>query len=77
MKLVRFGDRGAERPGAVDQNGEIRDLTGIVPDIDAAAISPAGLDRLRAVNLAGLPRIQKGTRLGVPVAGVGNLSASG
>ena len=35
MKLVRFGDRGAERPGAVDQNGEVRDLSGIVGDIDA------------------------------------------
>jgi 2,4-didehydro-3-deoxy-L-rhamnonate hydrolase len=77
MKLVRFGDRGAERPGAVDQDGGVRDLSGIVGDVDASAISPAGLDRLRAVDLAGLPLVPKRTRLGVPVAGVANLVCIG
>ena len=77
MKLVRFGNRGAERPGAVDQDGEVRDLSGIVGDIDASAISPASLDHLRKLDLSGLPRVPKGTRLGVPVAGVANLICIG
>lgn len=77
MKLVRFGDRGRERPGAVDADGAVRDLSGIVADIDADAISPAGLDRLRGVDLATLPRADAGARLGVPVAGVRNVVCVG
>jgi 2-keto-4-pentenoate hydratase/2-oxohepta-3-ene-1,7-dioic acid hydratase in catechol pathway len=77
MKLVRFGNRGAERPGIVDGNGKICDLSGIVSDIDAATIAPAGLDRLRSLDLATLPRAPEGTRLGVPVAGVANLICIG
>ena len=77
MKLVRFGDIGAERPGIVDRDGAIRDLSGVVTDIDAAAISPASLERLRAVDPASLPRAPEGARLGVPVTGVANLVCIG
>jgi 2-keto-4-pentenoate hydratase/2-oxohepta-3-ene-1,7-dioic acid hydratase in catechol pathway len=77
MRLVRFGALGAERPGAIDRDGVVRDLSGIVADIDAAAISPLGLDRLRAVDLSTLPRVPATVRLGVPVAGVANLVCIG
>src|SRR5215212_7538552 len=77
MKLVRFGNRGAERPGIIDKDGRICDLTGIVSDIDAATISPAGLERLRTLDLAELPRAPEGTRLGVPVADVANIVCIG
>jgi 2,4-diketo-3-deoxy-L-fuconate hydrolase len=77
MKLVRHGHLEAERPGIVDFNGEIRDLSAVISDIDAAAISPQGLARLRALDLNDLPMVPTGTRLGVPLANVANLVCIG
>jgi 2-keto-4-pentenoate hydratase/2-oxohepta-3-ene-1,7-dioic acid hydratase in catechol pathway len=77
MKLVRYGDRGQERPGAVDAAGTVRDLTGVVADIDAAALSPDGLARLAAVDLAARPAVDPSVRLGVPVANVRNVVCVG
>ena len=48
MKLVRFGERGVEKPGLLGPAGEVRDLSGLVSDIDAGVLSPAGLSRLAA-----------------------------
>jgi 2-keto-4-pentenoate hydratase/2-oxohepta-3-ene-1,7-dioic acid hydratase in catechol pathway len=77
MKLVRFGQTGAERPGILDGKGQVRDLSGIIADIDASALSPVGLERLRAVDPERLPLAPAGARLGVPVAGVRNLICVG
>jgi hypothetical protein len=55
MKLLRYGSVGSERPGIVDRSGAVRDLSGVVDDIDGATISPTGLARLRALDLKSLP----------------------
>ena len=64
MKLVRFGPSGSERPGIVDDNGAIRDLSSIVSDIAGDVLSPAGLERLAAIDPASLPAAPQGARLG-------------
>ena len=77
MKLVRFGASGSERPGILDTNGIIRDLTGIVPDIAGSTLLPAGLDRLRALDLASLPKAPEGTRIGPCVGAIGKFVCIG
>jgi 2,4-diketo-3-deoxy-L-fuconate hydrolase len=77
MKLVRFGPVGRERPGIVDRRGTIRDLSGVVDDIDGAAISPDGLARLRALNLESLPAATGIERLGPCVARPGKFICIG
>lgn len=69
MKLVRFGEAGAEKPGLVDPQGKIRDLSAHVPDFAGAHLSPAALDKVRAIDVATLPFAPEGERLGPPVAG--------
>ncbi len=58
MKLARIGEPGHEKPAILAQDGTYRDLSGTIRDFDAAALSPAGLDRLRALHAADLPAIQ-------------------
>ncbi|MCA1907164.1 MAG: fumarylacetoacetate hydrolase family protein [Magnetospirillum sp.] len=70
MKLVRWGGTGAERPGLVDDLGRLRDLSGVVDDIRA------GVD-LSHVDPAALPLVDGTPRLGVPLAGIGNLVCIG
>lgn len=77
MKLVRFGEPGAEKPGIVDSDGAIRDLSGLVPDIGGDAISQAGLARLAAVDPASLPLAPAAARLGPCVAGTGKFICIG
>jgi 2,4-diketo-3-deoxy-L-fuconate hydrolase len=77
MKLLRYGSAGAERPGLFDAEGCIRDLGGVITDIDEATLSPAGLARLAALDLAALPLVPPGTRLGPPVAHVRKFIAIG
>ncbi len=77
MKLLRYGSVGAERPGLLDAEGCIRDLGGVITDIDDATLSPAGLARLAALDLAALPLVPPGTRLGPPVAHVRKFIAIG
>jgi 2-keto-4-pentenoate hydratase/2-oxohepta-3-ene-1,7-dioic acid hydratase in catechol pathway len=69
MKLCRYGPSGAEKPGIIDENGAIRDLSAVVPDIGAAQISPEGLGKLAAVDVASLPLVEGNPRYGTPVAG--------
>ena len=57
MKLVRFGPAGKEKPGIIDSNGKIRDLSKVVKDIDAEALSPAGLAKIRKANIDKLPKV--------------------
>lgn len=77
MKLVRHGAAGQERPGLIDAEGRLRDLTGIVPDIAGTALLPDSLDRLKAIDPASLPLVQGNTRLGACVGSVGKLVCVG
>jgi 2,4-diketo-3-deoxy-L-fuconate hydrolase len=77
MKLVRFGSAGAERPGIVTPDGGIADLSGVMPDLAGAALSPESLKRLSALDIAKLPRGAADARLGACVAGVGKFIAIG
>ena len=76
MKLVRFGPRGRERPGIIDAAGGVRDLSSVVVDFAAEALSRASLRHLARLDLSSLPLVER-TRLGAPVAGVGNFIAVG
>lgn len=77
MKLVRVGAVGAERPGLVLADGGIADLRGVIPDVTGEALSPESLARLRALDVARLPRLEAGERLGACVSGVGKFIAIG
>jgi len=77
MKLVRFGAPGAERPGLVDAQGVIRDLSAHVTDITGEVLSAASLDKLRKLDPKALPAAPQGVRLGPPVAKVKNFIAVG
>ncbi len=77
MKLLRFGPAGQERPGMLDADGKIRDLTAIVPDINGATITPAGLAKLAAIDPATLPTIHGEPRIGPCVAQVSKFVAVG
>ena len=69
MKLLRYGPKGKEKPGILDQHGKIRSLAKVVKDIDGEAISPAGLTKLRKVNVAKLPLVPGKPRIGACVTG--------
>lgn len=77
MKLLRYGPVGAEKPGLLDGHGKIRSLVGLIADIDAAALAPANLDRLRGLDVLSLPLVEGAPRLGPPVGGIGNIVAIG
>ncbi|MBN9245930.1 MAG: fumarylacetoacetate hydrolase family protein [Hyphomicrobium sp.] len=77
MKLVRFGALGAERPGILDKDGAIRDISGVIPDLAGEYLSPAALARLHGLDLASLPKAPDGVRLGPPIAGTHNFIAIG
>lgn len=77
MKLCRFGAAGAEKPGLIDQDGRIRDLSGIVADITPAELSPAGLAGLAAIDPATLPLVEGAPRYGVPFSGTRQFVAIG
>ena len=77
MKLVRFGEPGAERPGLIDAEGKVRDLSGVVPDIAGAALTSAGLKRIRDHDPAALPLAPEGVRLGACVGDVRNFIGVG
>ncbi len=77
MKLVRFGAAGSEKPGVVDAQGRIRDLSAHVPDVTGETLAPASLARLRALDPAALPLAPEGVRLGPPVAHVWNFIGIG
>lgn len=77
MKLVRYGEAGKEKPGILDAQGGIRDLSGIVRDIDAEAVSEQGLAKLRGVDVNGLPKVSGNPRLGPPIANVPKLICIG
>lgn len=77
MKLCRHGPSGQERPGLIDAQGRLRDLSAHVGDLDGCALSDAALARLAALPPDSLPLLPPDTRLGPPVAGVGKYLAIG
>jgi 2-keto-4-pentenoate hydratase/2-oxohepta-3-ene-1,7-dioic acid hydratase in catechol pathway len=77
MKLLRYGPAGQEKPGLLDAQGAIRDLSGTVPDIAGAVLSPEGLARLAALDPASLPLVPGSPRLGPCVAGMKNFVCIG
>ena len=77
MKLVRFGAPGREKPGIIDANGKIRDLSKIVPDIAGEALTPKGLAKIRKAKIDTLPLVRGNPRLGACVSKVGNFIAIG
>jgi len=77
MKLVRFGKPGREKPGIVDPEGKIRDLSGHIDDIAGEVLSPKGLAKLARIKLDKLPVVRGKPRLGPCVGGIGNFIAVG
>jgi len=77
MKLVRFGAPGREKPGMLDAQGRIRDLSKVIPDIAGDDLSPKGLAKLRKVNVDKLPLVRGTPRIGPCVGKVGNFIAIG
>ncbi|MCX7273759.1 MAG: fumarylacetoacetate hydrolase family protein [Burkholderiales bacterium] len=69
MKLVRYGKPGKEKPGLIDADGRIRDLSGVVDDIGPAQLSPAGLKKLAKIKHDKLPLVRGKPRYGVPFTG--------
>lgn len=77
MKLVRFGEKGREKPGLIDSTGKVRDLSALIPDLSGETLSPGSLARIAAVDPASLPLAPEGARLGSCVARPGNFVAVG
>ena len=77
MKLLRYGKNGYEKPGMLDHLDQIRDLSGVIDNLDAQAISPTGLKKLRAIKPESLPLVKGKPRLGVPYIGISKFVAVG
>jgi 2,4-didehydro-3-deoxy-L-rhamnonate hydrolase len=77
MKLVRYGNPGKEKPGLIDAEGKLRDLSAVVKDIDAAQLSPAALAKISKLKTDKLPLVKGKPRFGSPVANVGKFIAIG
>ena len=68
MKLLRYGAKGKEKPGLLDKDGRIRDLSGVIADISGETIGPKGLARLRKIKPESLPLVRGTPRIGPCVA---------
>ena len=77
MKLVRYGAPGKERPGLIDANGQLRDLSTIIPDLGPAQLGDKTLAKLKRLKTAGLPLVKGQPRMGCPVAGIGKFIGIG
>ncbi|MEZ7848308.1 MAG: fumarylacetoacetate hydrolase family protein [Polaromonas sp.] len=77
MKLVRYGNPGKEKPGLIDADGKLRDLSGVIQDIGPAQLGDAALAKLRRLKTANLPLVRGKPRIGCPVTGVGKFVAIG
>ncbi|MGN6375741.1 MAG: fumarylacetoacetate hydrolase family protein [Sphingomonas sp.] len=77
MKLCRFGPAGREKPGLIDADGRIRDLSGEIDDIDATTLTRSRLDKIAALDVSALPLVEGTPRYGVPVAGTRKFVAIG
>lgn len=77
MKLLRYGQPGAERPGLLDTQGVLRDLSMLLPDLGPAQLNPRTLAALAAIDAARLPAVEGTPRLACPVGGVGKIVCVG
>jgi 2-keto-4-pentenoate hydratase/2-oxohepta-3-ene-1,7-dioic acid hydratase in catechol pathway len=77
MKLLRYGPAGQEKPGILDKDGKIRDLSGVVKDIDGSTLSPASLARLKGIDPASLPLVGGNPRIGPCVGNPSKVLAIG
>jgi 2,4-diketo-3-deoxy-L-fuconate hydrolase len=77
MKLLRFGAANHEKPGILDSEGAIRDLSAHIDDISPRTVTPQSLARLAALNSKELPLVSGAPRLGVPLKGIGKFIAIG
>lgn len=77
MRLLRYGEMGAERPGMLDASAAIRDLSSVVADISGDTLSPEGLARLAAIDPETLPLVQGDPRIGACVGQVGKMICIG
>ena len=77
MKLLRYGNPGQEKPGMLDQNGTIRDLSNIVEDISGDVLLPEGLEKLKNLDPGSLPTIEGSPRMGACVSEIGKFICIG
>ncbi|MFJ2331332.1 fumarylacetoacetate hydrolase family protein [Pseudomonas helleri] len=77
MKLLRYGEKGQERPALLDNNGDLRDLSAVVTDIAGEALSPQSIARLQDIDPATLPLVQGSPRIGACVGQVGKFICIG
>ena len=77
MKLVRYGRPGAEKPGAIDREGKLRDLSRVIRDVTPATLDAGALRKLRAIDLSRRPAVAGRPRLGCPLAGIGKMVCIG
>ena len=77
MKLVRYGGIGFEKPGLIDEHGALRDLSGVLPDINPKTITPEGIAEIAAIEFSALPKVDSSPRFGFPVAGIPKIVAIG
>ncbi|MFC3108169.1 fumarylacetoacetate hydrolase family protein [Undibacterium arcticum] len=77
MKLVRYGRPGKEKPGLIDEEGKLRDLSGVIDDIGALQLSDKALAKLAKIKEASLPLVRGNPRFGVPIAQVGKIIGLG
>ena len=77
MKLLRYGPAGRERPGMLDAQGRLRDLSGVIEHVTSEHLSDKALARLKKLDPASLPLVRGTPRLGVPYLGISKLVAIG
>jgi 2,4-diketo-3-deoxy-L-fuconate hydrolase len=77
MKLVRYGNPGKEKPGLIDVDGKLRDLSALIKDIGPEQLSDAAVAKLQKIKFEKLPLVKGKPRLGSPVSGVGKFIAIG
>ena len=77
LRLVRFGPLGDERPGIIDEQNRIHDLSAFIDDITPDQLSDAALEEIAAIPINQLPLVQGDPRIGVPLTGIGKIVAIG
>ena len=77
MKLLRYGELGKERPGVLDKDGKIRDLSGHVEDISGSVLGTNSINKLKEINVENLPTVDGTPRLGTCVSGIGKFMCIG